>query len=132
MLTIETMLAEAKANQWPYPKTFQMIADAGVEYYVVKFVDNYDASYVGTSGVWHEPVPAGYVPSVLSDTFCAEGVKAAIKRHMSKQTNFVQLLVELAAQGVSHYRVDMKDRTVTYFNEDESQSNVEHVPVWKE
>jgi len=132
MHIIESIDRDALAHKWSFPKKFQALADAGVESYSVRFIDEFDRVYRGNFGVWHEPVPIGYAPCVLSDEFSTDGIKAAIMRSMRGQIDYIQFLVEIAAAGVSHYKVDMNKRTVTYFNEDETCFHEEKVPVWKE
>lgn len=131
MKLLESILSNAKNNQWTYPKTFQTLADAGVASYTVSFIGSFNALYEGTFGIWNEPAPTGYVSPVLGDEFSTEGVKMALRRHMAGETNYIEFLADLAAQGVSHYRVDMGNRTVTYFNDDETHSHQENVPVYQ-
>lgn len=132
MHILESILYEAKNNKWSYPKTFELLKRAQVESYKVQFIGMYKAEYSGAFGVWNEGDPIGYVSPVLSKQFSRDGVKNALMNHMSKKTNFVQFLAEIAAAGVSYYKVDMHNRTVTYCNEDETEFHQENVPSWAE
>lgn len=130
MKNIEQIVNQAKKDQWPYPKTFDALKEAGVVSYAVHFSQVYKAEYKGTFGSWFESAPEGYHPISVSSEFSGEGVKTAIIRHMEKKTSYVECIQELGRAGVSHYLVDMNARTVTYFNPSESESQVENVPEW--
>lgn len=129
---IEKILTESKINKWPYPKTFEALKDASVDSYSVSFENGFQAIYRGGFGSLQEKEPAGYRPVKAAKDFDAENIKNAIIKHVQQQTPFVEFLADIASFGVSHYIVDMKQRTVTYFNPDESQSHVEHVPLWNQ
>lgn len=125
--TIEKILKQGKENKWPYPKTFQLLKDAGVTTYEV-WLANYDNSYKGTFGEWKETPPKGYQPLIVSEVFCQDSIADAICRHQQGETTFVEVMKELALAGVSHYRVDMGQRTVTYFDRNEKNQHQERVP----
>lgn len=128
---LTNILKEAKEKVWPYPKTFEVLKDAGVISYEVSWINAYKAVYQTTSGEYQEPVPAGFMLVPIASEFSEEQVKQALLDHQQKKTNFVQFLNGLAAAGISHYRVDMLSRTVTYYNPSEKQSYVQHVPAIK-
>jgi len=132
MQDIEIILKTAKADQWPYPKTFEMLKKAGVTSYTIHFSSQYDATFLGEFGVWKEVAPSGYIPLQATKEFSGDGVKAALGRHIKNQTTYVQLLAELAQAGASQYKVDMDKRTVTYSNDEGTQSYQQHVPEWSE
>ncbi|HEV2916705.1 MAG TPA: DUF1398 family protein [Candidatus Babeliales bacterium] len=135
MLDIHTklteILKEAKEKLWPYPKTFEVLKDAGVISYNVSWTNAYKAVYQTTLDEYHAPMPAGFTLVPIASEFSAEKVKQALLDHQQKKTNFVQFLNDLAVAGVSHYRVDMSNRTVTYYSPSEKQSYVQHVPSIK-
>lgn len=127
---IEKILTESKTNKWPYPKTFEALKNASVDSYSVSFGNGFQAIYRGGFGSLQEKEPAGYHPVKVAKDFESKNIKNAIIKHVQQQTPFVEFLEDIASFGVSHYVVDMKLRTVTYFNPDESQSHVENVPLW--
>lgn len=124
---LQTLLTQAKKEQWPYPKTFQALKDAGVTSYKVTFAA-YDATYYGSFGTWKEPAPEGVTPQTISPTFDKSAFVDALKRHMRKETTYAQWLAQSAAAGVDHYVVSMPERTVTYYGINPDEFHVEHVP----
>lgn len=133
MNTIENILQEAKDQRWPYPKTFEALKKTGVDAYSVRFARGpFDATYQGTFGTWQESPPQGYQTLETANHFSQEGIKNAIIKHMQEKNSYLNFLTEIAAQGASHYTVDITKRTVTYFNPDETQFHEENVPHWKE
>lgn len=126
---IDNILKEAKQNTWPYPKTFEELKKSGVKLYTVN-LDNYKAVYTGTFGVWNEPIPDGVEKYTISGSFSKEGIRDAIIRHAQKETTFAEFLNDIANCGVSHYKVDMDKRLVTYYSKDESNKYAEEVPLW--
>lgn len=130
--TIKEILQDAKNNKWPYPKTFEMLKDAGVEEYDVQFIEKFDAHYKGDFGVLQEPTPVGYIVPLHVGNFSQEAIKTALKNHIAGKRNYVEFLLDMADAGVTHYKVSMKDRTVTYYGENVNNFHQEIVPQWKE
>ena len=128
----QKILKGAKNERWPYPKTFELLKEVGVESYIVGFVSGYDASYYGIDGglLYKEEQPEGYHNIQAAKQFSAAGVKDAIVRNMRDKTPFLDFLKDIANAGSSHYIVSMDERTVTYYNDSESQCHVEQVPAW--
>lgn len=124
---IANIIKQSKENGWPYPKTFAALKEAGVTSYEVKLA-NYEATYFCPAGEWQERAPQGYQSLEIAESFSQQAVKEALARHQQSQTTYVEWLAETAAGGVSHYRVDMAERTVTYYDKDERNSVVERVP----
>ena len=110
---IKKILAEAAAQKWPYPKVFDALKAAGVEYYET-VVPRHEITYHGAGGQLKEGAPDGFQPVQAADQFNQPGVRAAILRTQRRETDYPQFLREIAAAGVHTYRVDMKDRTVSY------------------
>ncbi|MGE4350099.1 MAG: DUF1398 family protein [Candidatus Berkiella sp.] len=130
-MSIQEILTQAKNEKWPYPKTFNALKKMGTESYKVSFINSYKANYVGTFGTIQESAPAEYHAMHASEFFNGSAIKTAIVEHGQGKTSYIEFLEEIAAQGVSHYIVDMFNRTVTYFNKDESHAHVEAVPEWQ-
>jgi uncharacterized protein YbcV (DUF1398 family) len=125
---LENILKQAKENQWPYPKTFAALKMAGVISYEIT-LGNCGGTYYGMFGVWKEPPPKDCQPLAIVELFSQEAAKEALARHQQSQTNYTEWLVEMAAAGVSHYRVNIEERTVTYYDKGELNSLVEGVPL---
>jgi|SRR5262245_26118506 len=123
---MEEIPVKAKRDQWPYPKIFEALKEAGVESYETK-VSTHEITYYGGSDTWTEPVPPGFQPLAVSPTFDQDGVQAALRRTQKKETDYPQFLKEIAAAGVASYRVDMAARTVTYRGRG-GESYAEEVP----
>jgi len=132
MHTIEAILQEASHNNWPFHRRFAVLKEAGVTACCVSFIDAFEYRYEGSFGVWREPVPADYKSLVLAEVFSEEGFKAALSERMEGKTSYFEFLAAIAAQGVSHYKIDMNSNTITYFNNEEDRYCQQTIPVWKE
>lgn len=124
---LNKLLIQAKKEQWPYPKTFEALKNAGVTSYEVKFAD-YDATYFGSFGEWKEPAPEGFHHLTINTQFNKQAFIDALKQHMKKETSYVEWLVQSAAAGVARYVVNMKNRTVTYYGLNADDFHIEYVP----
>jgi len=127
MHPIETIINQAKTQQWPYPQTFEALKTAGVYIYRVD-LSPFLGSYHGKLGVWRE-TNEGLSVSV-SPHFDSDKVVVALRRTQNKETNYAQFLNEIAAAGITYYVVSMVDRTVSYHGEKQGQVYKEEVPVW--
>lgn len=130
MKNVEAIIKISKAERWPYPRIFETLKENGIKFYIVKLGQEYYASYVGEFGEYLEPAPLEYTPLSPSGTFNADGVIAAINRSIAKEITYVEFLESIASSGVTHYKVDMEKRRITYFNKDESQYHTETIPVF--
>ena len=110
---IEKILSESKTQKWPYPKIFDALKEAGVEFYEVD-VSTYNITYYGSGKTWQEPAPKGFVVISIDNNFDVKEIQAALERNRRKETTYVQFLQGIARAGVGAYRVDMAERTVTY------------------
>lgn len=127
--TIKEILIDSIENKWPFPKTFQMLKDAGLQRCTIYFSDSYKSIYEGSFGTFKGESLQGYTPLETAQEFSAEDFKNALMYHIKNNTHYLEFLKDAARCGVSHYRVDMNARTVTYYNPDESQSHIEVVPT---
>lgn len=129
--SVEQILNAAKQERWPYPKTFDLLKELGVNSYTVKFIDGYDASYYGIDGgvLYKEEPPEGYHRLQATRQFSPKMVENAIITHARDKTSFFSFLDGIANAGASHYVVDMKTRMVTY-NDSQDQFYAESVPDW--
>jgi uncharacterized protein YbcV (DUF1398 family) len=122
---VEEIFTESKQEKWPYPKIFDALKDAGVEYYETE-VATHGIIYHGAGDSISEPPPLGFTPLKVNAHFDAAGVKLAIERNKTKP-DYMVFLQEIASAGVVRYRVDMDARTVSYLG-DAGQAYVEPVP----
>lgn len=124
---IEALVIQSKKEEWPYPKLFQALKEAGVILYTVKIAD-FDSVYHGSFGIWNEPVPEGFRKVAISTQFNKLSLVDALNRRMKKEITFVEFLNEVAAAGVDHYVVTMADRTVIYYGINADDFYTQHVP----
>lgn len=127
--TITTILKEGKAQQKPYPIIFEELKNAGVTEYTVSWKNSdYRATYIGSFGTVHEPAPAGFKPVLIAADCDLDAAKQALRENQQKKINFVEWLTKMGAAGMSHYRVDMINRTVTYYDPTKKHHFTEQVP----
>lgn len=124
---IDTVYKKAIAGELTsYPQLFDALRDNGVQYYQVK-VSSHTIEYFGDNEhVVHEG-PVGFNAEV--GQFNELGVIQAIRRSQRRETDYPTFLKEIAAAGISNYRVDMNERTVSYFGQDPAHKYIEKVPV---
>lgn len=129
MHTITNILKEATINKWPYPKTFEALKANGLVGYEVRFSPYYKATFeMNTGEIVVEHNLDGYVPVAAQPPFNSHHIKKAIEKHIVEQTHYVDFLHDITANGATHYKVDIAQRTVTYFNDLENQHHTEYVP----
>ncbi|MCA9810120.1 MAG: DUF1398 family protein [Candidatus Dadabacteria bacterium] len=126
---IEEIAEKSKVEKWPYPKIFNALKAAGVEYYETS-VSTHEIVYHGSGESWTEPAPKGFGTLQVSPEFDGAGVKEAILRNQRKETDYTGFLQGIAAAGCTHYRVDMNAREIAYMGHGEQY--VEKVPDFKE
>ena len=126
---IKEILQKSDAESWPYPKIFDSLKAAGVEYYETS-VSTHEIVYHGSGESWTQPPPEGFGTIEASPAFDAEGIKEAILKTRRKEINYTEFLRGIAAAGCTHYRVDMNTREIAYMGHDEQY--VEKVPDFKE
>jgi uncharacterized protein YbcV (DUF1398 family) len=122
---VEGIFTKSKQEKWPYPKIFDALKNAGVEYYETE-VATHGIVYHGLGASIHEPPPPEFTPLKVSANFDAVGVKLAIERNKTKP-DYLVFLQEIARAGVVRYRVDMNARAVSYLG-GAGQAYVEPVP----
>jgi uncharacterized protein YbcV (DUF1398 family) len=122
---VEEIFTKSKQEKWPYPKIFDALKEAGVEYYETD-VARHGIVYHGSGDTIPEPPPPGFTLLKPSANFDAAGVKLAIERNRTKP-DYMVFLEEIARAGVVRYRVDMSARAVSYLGGD-GQAYVEPVP----
>ncbi len=126
---IEEIAEKSKVEKWPYPKIFNALKAAGVEYYETS-VSTHEIVYHGSGESWTEPAPDGFGTLQVSPEFDVAGVREAILRNQKKETDYTGFLQGIAAAGCTHYRVNMNTREIAYKGHGEQY--VEKVPDFKE
>lgn len=122
---VEEIFTKSKQEKWPYPKIFDALKEAGVEYYETD-VATHSIVYHGSGNSIPEPTPPRFTALKPSASFDAAEVKLAIERNKIKP-DYLVFLQEIARAGVVRYRVDMGERTVSYLG-GAGQAYVEKVP----
>ncbi len=123
---IQDIYRRAEDKKWPYNYLFNSLKALGVERYETNVL-THEIKYVGQGESRTDHTPEGFVPLIPGETFNLDALKLAIERVQKRETTYPEFLTEIAAAGVSFYRVDMKPRTVTYHGPDR-QKYVEKVP----
>jgi uncharacterized protein YbcV (DUF1398 family) len=123
---IENIAATSKVEKWPYPKIFNSLKDAGVEYYETK-VANHEITYFGGGKSFQEPISSKVATLTVSDQFNESAVQEAVRTNQSKGSTYMEFLEQIAGAGVDSYRVDMSERTVTYMGAS-GEKYIEKVP----
>lgn len=131
MKKLQSLLKTSKLDQWPYPKTFEAMKEIGVTSYEVVVGEKYLATYLGEFGEFIEPAPEGFVPLAPAETFSKDTIREAIQKNIRKEATYTQFLQGIAGGGVTHYTVNMANRTVTYCGNDASEMYEEKVPEFK-
>ncbi|OYV48963.1 MAG: hypothetical protein B7X06_00260 [Verrucomicrobia bacterium 21-51-4] len=119
----------AKQAKWPYPKTFQALADAQVISYEVSWEDGYQCVYKTPAGDITEAPLEGFIQPKISSEFSEAKAKQALYIHQHGETTYLEWLQQMADAGVSQYNVRMEQRSVTYYNTNKIQSITEIVPT---
>ena len=104
---IEEISKQSKAERWPFPKTFETMKEAGVDYYDVD-VATHQITYHGDDTSFTEDVP-GFLNLQVAEHFEKQAVSDAIRHHQKEKTSYNDFLQSIANAGVKFYRVDMGD-----------------------
>ena len=131
MHTIQELIKQAHTYHWPYPKLFEELKKADVVSYAINFAEGkgFKGIYRTTTEEFQEDVPAEYQELVANTMFTSDKIEQAVIERAQNKTTYVQFLSRIADAGVTHYNVDMKERTVTYYNADESKYYQQIVPM---
>lgn len=125
---IEEIVRVSKKEQWPYPKIFQTLKDAGIRSYEVKTA-SHQIVYSDGVQMFQEPIPPGFTTLTVAKSFCADSIKAAILSNQRKEIDYEEFLKRIAQGGGSSYHVSMETNTITYFGEQPGSEYKEIIPV---
>jgi len=126
---IQEITKVSKAERWPFPKTFDALKNAEVDYYDVDLAAQ-QITYYGGGKSFSEPAPTGQ-PLQISNRFDKQAVQQVIQTHQKEKTSYQDFLKGIAQAGVKSYRVDMSKRTVAYRGSNPNEEHVEQVPQLK-
>jgi uncharacterized protein YbcV (DUF1398 family) len=125
---LNMIFKHAAIEKWSYPQVFDALKVSGVRYYITDVV-RYEIEYFGDEESAVEEGPEGFRAEI--GPYNEAKVIEAIRRTQRKETDYPTFLKEIAAAGITNYRVDMQDRTVSYFGNDPKNKYIEKVPTWK-
>jgi uncharacterized protein YbcV (DUF1398 family) len=129
MFTLDQIRAisqEGVEKKWSYPQLFEALKSIGVERYESNVL-THEIKYVGEGASLVMPPPDHWPRLVCASAYNEAELKTALKRVQNRETSYPEFLGQIAAAGVSFYRVDMKPRTVTYHGPGKSKL-VEKIP----
>lgn len=109
---IQKIQQRADVEKWSYPYLFNSLKAAGVERYEVNVL-THETRFVGGGTSVIQPAPADFRP-LTAGAYDLDALQAALARVQTRETTYAEFLAEIAAAGVSFYRVDMKPRKITY------------------
>jgi len=124
---IQEIARVSKTERWPFPKTFDALKNAGVDYYDVD-IATHQITYHGSGKSFSEPAPTGSPILQVSERFDKQAVQQVIQKHQKEKTSYQDFLEGIAQAGVRSYRVDMSKRTVAYRGSSPKEEHVEQVP----
>lgn len=125
---VAEIIEESRAYKWPFPKTFQALKEAGVTSYEV-FLSPNKSIYYGENGSYEDTVQQYSLENSVADNFDENLFKSGLLKHQSEKTPYSAFLNDAARAGVNFYKVDMLQKTVTYFGKNREDSYTEIVPV---
>ena len=118
----------SKAEKWPFPKTLTALKEAGVQYYDVEL----PTATIVYHGHGQEMTESG-IPSLQNlppvGKYDLKALKEAIRIHQVNRTPYAEVMKEIVKSGVMRYRVDVVNRTCTYFGKNANEKYVEAFPV---
>src|SRR5437879_86070 len=97
-LLVQSILRRSVAEQWTYPRIFDALKHAGVEYYVAD-VDRQRIAYYGGKHFHEQRLVLGGAMLDVAPELNRDGLLQAIARTQSKETTYLQFLKEIAAAG---------------------------------
>ncbi|MBP9743574.1 MAG: DUF1398 family protein [Burkholderiales bacterium] len=123
------IMARAKKEHWAFPKTFNMLKNAGVSSYSVSWLNGYSTYIMALSDEsLTESDPEWFTQPNINPIYSETDAKYALRIHQEGKTTFLQWIHDMANAGVTNYIVNMEDRTVIYYNREQTKSFIESVP----
>lgn len=129
---ITEIMATAKQEHWAFPKTFNMLKNAGVLSYSVSWLNGYHASInIGQGESITETNPEWFIQPDINAVYSEADAKYALRIHQEGKTTYPEWIRDMASAGVTNYIVNMGDRTVIYYERGQLEAFVEPVPEEK-
>lgn len=126
---IEKILNTAKKEQWKFPQVFEQLRQAGMLTYEVILDNGYAICYTLADNTCIEESQASQFTDLkVAKDFAPDKAKHAILTHQQDKIDYPQWVYAMAAAGVASYLVNMKERIITYFNLNKTESFIELVP----
>lgn len=121
------IMTMAKREHWAFPKTFNMLKNSGVLSYSVSWLNGYHANISTTLGESiTETNPEWFTQPNINAVYSEANAQYALRIHQEGKTTFLEWI--MANAGVANYIVNIDDRTVRYYNREQTKSFVESVP----
>lgn len=124
---IEEISKVSKAERWPFPKTLSALKDAGVEYYDVDLT-TYEIIYHGDGKTMKQSGVLSFEQPPKKGSFDQNALVKAIIKHQTEKTAYKDCMKEVIEAGIVRYRVDITQRTCSYFGSSEGESYEEKFP----
>lgn len=124
---IEEISKVSKAERWPFPKTLTALKDAGVDYYNVDLT-TYEIVYHGDGKTMKQSGVLSFEHPPKKGSFDQNALVKALRKHQTEGTSYKDCMKEVIEAGILRYRVDIKERTCTYFGSSKGESYIEKVP----
>ncbi|MBS0650996.1 MAG: DUF1398 family protein [Verrucomicrobia bacterium] len=124
---IEEIAKVSKAERWPFPKTLTALKEAGVAYYDVDLM-TYEIIYHGDGKSLKQSGVLSYQQPPKKGPFDKNALFKAITKHQTEKTSYSDCMKEVIEAGIVSYRVDIIERTCSYFGSSEGESYVEKFP----
>lgn len=123
---IEEVIEKSVQDKWEYPKTFAALQAAGVEFYEVD-VATHRTIYQGYGQKIDKMVGNSKKCLPIASIYDENQLIETIRRNQAQQITYEEFLAGIAAAGVVKYIVNMRERTVNYWDQYQER-HIEPVP----
>lgn len=120
-------LAEKRSFGKSYPVYINNLKEIGVKSYTVTVSTHDRRIFCGVHDQLLE-IPGKVSPIHCADDFNLDGVKTALHRTQTGQSDYPLFMQEIAAAGVHFYTADLMNRTVKYFGRSSADYYEEAIP----
>lgn len=98
----------------PFPETVKRITADGAEWYSANLIFGGKTYFGADLSHHHTPWPDWTTPPI-SDRFCSESVRAAVRASQAREITYRAFLERIAGAGVVYYTVHLQGRKAIYF-----------------
>jgi uncharacterized protein YbcV (DUF1398 family) len=110
-----------------FPEHVKAVASVGVTRYQVDLI-NHQATYHLIDGTTHTESLPRLQNNCKPSFFSEANVKAAVTAIQKKMIDYPTFLNQIASSGTKGYEVDLTEKEVTYFGEEEQNKYIEKFP----